>query len=551
MAEARRIVDHFLLDKRQELDTFLNKADHHSDPYGISDFERNKFLRARGSVPLDPGNQVNGAILKTSDVMGELEESLAGALSLYCALSHWSRLKEQRSGSICDLLGVTRLFGREKDQLSPSRRGDTVLILCRSRIMLLTAFEQGRLLPFASIWKALQTFLGEIDQHQPTALPVLTALPKGLAVSGFEEARAYGGETLEAIEDAVCVLSLGSCLTDADGKADLVKGLTGNGLDRWFGKTNVVIDEKGYLGFYFDHAVADGQLIMAFADGLQEQISALMASEAADPSEAPAPTEVVARFPDALEDRWGGALSAYRREIGRFSASRLDFKRAAQDSKSLATALPLACQAACYRLTGRLQKPYVPVARSHESERGLEFVHASAPGTAALIQALSNPGDDDLAALKRTLAWWRRAFLVAMLGPGGERFMHYLYDFAEELGLHRHPFFEAAGYPERLAYPPLCLSIVSGQEAVSAPVFPPARGGWSVGAITHEAGVNISVAGWDGVPAQAAAEIGRAMEEILALLKTEPSRDSPSRSNADRSRMATARSGRPGAQPFA
>ncbi len=547
--EAGRIVDSFVAETRKELGAFLRRVDHRADPQAISRLEKEKFLRARGSVPLDPCNQVNGSVLKISELLGEIDPDFAAAVVLYAALKCWSPHDGDRSEAMRDLLGVTRLFGSERDRLSPSKGQDKVLVLCRSRMMLLTAFEGGKLLPFASIWKALQGFLRGLDRQDKSALPALTALPKALAVAELNEARRCRSAALDAIDDSVIVLSLRSGLTGPDGREDLVRGLTGNGLDRWFGKTNIVADEQGHIGFYFDHAVADGQLIMGCSETFLSRAAAL-AMEPATHAQT-ARTQSVARFPEALEARWTAALQGYRREVARFSASRLDLTVAARDSGGLATALPLACQAAFRRRTGRLESPYVPVARTHESERGLEFVHGSAPGTARVIEDLDSSRVGDPAALRSALRWWRRSFLAAMLGPGGERFMHYLYGFAEEQGLLDHPFFEAAGYPDRLVYPPLCLTIVSGHKLVPAPVFPPVRGGWSVGVITHETGANLAVAGWDGAPARAAAEIGRAVEEILALLRVEPRKKRPHRGTRDAAKRPRAGSARPAARPSA
>ncbi len=99
--------------------------------------------------------------------------------------------------------------------------------------------------------------------------------------------------------------------------------------------------------------------------------------------------------------------------------------------------------------------------------------------------------------------------------------MHYLFDFAKARGRQDNAVFRAAGYPQRLAYPALCFSILRGGDSMPAPLFPPSADGWGIGAVPGSGGINLTITRWDNDPRDALSELASCLHRMNSVLATD------------------------------
>lgn len=294
--------------------------------------------------------------------------------------------------------------------------------------------------------------------------------------------------------------------------------MTGDGTSRWFGKTNLVIGQDGCVGLYIDHAVSDGHSHVLLERILSDGIKAFCTAPPSDRADAAQPI-IVPSFAKTLELQWCQAVDSYMKNASRLCSASESIRFDTPSGVPMASLVTLAGQAAFYNATGRLEPAYVPVSRTHQALSGLEFVYGIAPGTEAFFSALAQGVHDGSGRLRNLLNWWQQEYMAAMHGPLGERAVQYLFEFAKARGVHGVPVFRSAGYPQRLAYPPLCFSILHAGKSMPAPLFPPVEGGWGIGAVPHSDGVNLTVTSWGSDSCEALTELKTSFYRMIELLE--------------------------------
>ncbi len=481
------------------------------------EFEQWRFLAPRGSMPLDISNQVVGNVARIPLLSTFKDRHLQYAAIIHSALSAWLELRKQPS--LSGVAGVSREFAEPCDRLIDHSDRRSVLILVNGRAFLLEAIDDGRAASVGRLTRAIAEIEAATFNRRPTALPVVTALPKADAMRQIRLARRTHAPAMKAIQNALMVFSFNCNLTDGSGLPDSIRGLSGLGHDRWFGKTNLFADGRGCLGLCIDHAVADGTAIARYVAHINRQLAALAAGNEALQSAggSPCPVAALPSMPDALERGWRREVQRYRDRVGKLRTASRQIHLPTNRAPLLARALPLACQVAYFQINGEDRHVYVPVSRGHAVERGLDFVHASAPGTADVVRTLHDREYADPSVLNAALLWWKKTFFSLMHQQCGEKSLHHLHRLAGQHGLDQDIFFRALGYSNRRAFPQLCLSIVPGHRDMPAAVFPPSEGGWSVGMVYHEAGGNLCVTTRGDVAGRAATEIERAACRIVEL----------------------------------
>ncbi len=469
-------------------------------------------------MPLDPGSQVVGATFCYFKPPRHEALSQHYATLLYAMLQ---TVYASEDKSFIALSSRNRVFAEPVDRLVSCNPCGPVLLFFNGRMYLLKVFDAGRLVSQSMLGRSIAQILSRSETEEPTNLSSLTALPKGEAVPLLAEVRKADPATLQAIDDAWLAFSIVSNLGRADGQADQLKGLTGEGNDRWFGKTTLLVDPLGHLGLYADHALADGLILKRLGEQVLMAVSQQAFDEKAAIDQAAA-VQPVGPFGEERERRWKLHLQRYRHQLTRMRSDQASISVDCQQRKALIGAIPLAAQTAFYRLHGEVEAPYLPVSKRRNAARGLDFIHDTAPGTLPAILHLGRVDGPLEETLQSVLSWWSQAVRDTVRGKSGERLLHYLYRFAESEGASDHPFFGAAGFPACLAYPRLCLSVMEGRPLVPGIAFPPDEQGWGIGATVHENGLNVTLTAWDDDPATALNEVRCALEKILERLPGGP-----------------------------
>ncbi len=517
---ATQLVDSFFHQRSELIERFLYGMEDDRYEATVSNFERAKFLTHRGRMPTDPGTQVVGAIRHFPNLPAECGLAVRAAAALDAVL----RLLEQEAtgkhtSGIADLFSLSRRFNEPVDRVLANDDSD-VIVLYEGRCFLLRVMENGKAAGFPALHRVLKEILRLAREMPPTSLPVVTALPKGEAVRELELARKARPQLLERLERAFFCLALTGPHPRRGGAPDQFAGLTGLGGDRWFGKTTLVVDPLGHVGAYGDHALADGMVMMRFAErwaaGFLRHRGAAPGAKSGRDARA-LEIRAIPPFDAAAEARWSRHRSDYRAHLAALSSAQFSLEVPRPQRAHLAAAVPLAGQAARYALRGELEAAYLPVSQRALASRGLDFVHGSAPGTAELLRRLHLAGREELSALHDILSWWAKSVRAVVKGSSGERRLHYLYQEAARQGAERDSFFTAAGFPDCLAYPKLCLSVLDGDRGLPGTAFVPVDDGWSLGVTLHQEGLNATLLAWKGEAETAADACRRSLSRILEL----------------------------------
>lgn len=498
---------------------FLESLDEEHLEQTVNRLESEKFLRPRGSMALDPGTQVVGTMLNLGFCDRAADKASYYASLLHSALAVFQSAEAEGLESVTRLFTTSRVFAEPIDRLEVSKQTGQVLVLLQGRVFLLTAIQHGQLCSKAELQDQVQEVLERAEVEPPSHLASLTALPKREAVIALAEAWRAKPDVMEAVQQAcLCLSIVPSQRTRGGAHANQLKALTGEGTDRWFGKTNLVADSLGHVGIYADHAVADGLILKQFFERfINEQGATRDAGVRRGVSEeALARPLSVGGFSPALEAAWQKAARRYRVDASRISTAQFTLQVPKSARGFLAAAVPVAAQAAFFAQRGTLEAPYLPVSKRSSATRGLDFLHATPPGVKEVAQRFATGRPHCHHSASRALKWWTTSIRKAVKSRGGERFLHYFYRYAEEAGVHDDRFFEAVGFPDCLSYPRLCLSVMASPSFVPGLAFPPVEGGWGLGATIFDGGVNLTATAWNGEAPLAARNMRHALERILA-----------------------------------
>ncbi len=511
-----RLIDEFLTKNHFFTESFLARISECDNARDYKRLEESRFLKARRSTPLDPATPVTGGLIAVAQRLGEEELCDLCAKSIFALVSMWIDERQNSTDPMRDLLGVTRVFGNKSDSLLSYKFSEFAVLLYRSRVFLLRVVEEGTALPIDVLYNSIRQIVTAADNIQPTSLAALTTLEKDEWVALTTDVPPCVSQALAEVESTLFTISVNPSQTDSNGTIDKIAGLTGTGTNRWFGKTNLVVEQDGNIGMYIDHAILDGRAQAIVFDSLMKRFAQLDNVPKRDRQIA-GRWKSIGKFPPQFEQEWLETNKKFCKLASRLSASEAAVTFVEVPDHSVIPIIILASQYVFYMETGRLEAPYVPVSRRHIAHLSLEFVHETAPGTPELMQQLTDVNCVDMDLLDNVLGWWQSTYTAAMEGQLGRRAMHYLYDHACNNGVEQHPLFAAAGYPQRLEYPPLCLSIVGGDKTMPALVFPPCDGGWGIGATPHGDGINLAVTAWETDTVVIAGKIRDTIKRILAL----------------------------------
>ena len=437
-----------------------------------------------------------------------------------------------------------------RDEIRTFEQSRHIVVLCRNQFFSVTVLEEKSLtpLPQATLTRSLQEIkrlasdYEALDPQLSWKYPVgvLTTMDRDKWAATREDLIAHhpgNAESVSAIDSAIMLL----CLDDDEPQSlkescDLLLH-NGDGTNRWFDKTCLVVCANGKAGVTMEHSAIDGSTMLSYLDFMfryaQERAHEQIPKGYYTPS---ALKPLLFRLDTKLRETVFQARVDFSAFASTLTTQVLEEREVGEQMLRRHKVAPdafvqVAFQAAYYRLRGAPQP-----ASTYESCQTKIFFHGRTevirsvtPQSHAFATHLLNvkvSHNDSAALLRAALAAHRDRTRLAAQGQGVDRHLLGL----KQLALMRQKKFAGYMLPRLLTdplYSRLSTSVLStsncGSKAVSVFCFGPVTpAGLGLGYVLHKDGMQIAVSSFEGEATAFADHLRRVIHEMHQILEQNP-----------------------------
>ncbi len=382
-----------------------------------------------------------------------------------------------------------RLPGTDKDRLEEQRQSNHWCFFVHGDIYRLEVPETSSKSTYASLVSAIERMIGDERERPPNPLPAITTVerPEAARLRKLLMQNKSLARSITDIESAVGIIVIDRPRHEPTGVVFQRQLMTGNGLNRWFGKTTFAVCDQQWGGIQLDHAVFNGASGQRLVELLQASARAF--AQAAARSHRPGRAESLPLrrlAPPPMERAILDEFLIAFRSSGQIEASftlhgcLLSMPGATQSQ--LTQYLTIASQLVMAQHRGTLTEVMIPVRRVGSPVYSSDYIRSAFASVALLSTLWQESGKLDPQLLAKAISDWRKWFRRALAGDGIERKLKDLARCASSAGID-HPLFRHKVFGQRAAEPPLFLTIMPAPERVGARIyaFPPCiPTGWSI-----------------------------------------------------------------------
>lgn len=503
----------------------------------LADLYRQGYLAARGSIPLDPISQAPGGICQLPDNLARAPLTLRAAALIHGLACQWLEHRAQCDWILarpfdcptleCTSFGLFRRIDAPIDSLKRKPDAAHAAVVYRGHVGFVRLSDSRGAIEPTAIAAAIDLF---IRRHQafPSSHPlVVTALdkPQAVALRAELERSAGDAEVMRRTEQALVVIEIDDRAPRDATRAELLRRTQfGNGRNRWFGNFNLVVFWAHHFGTVFDHALLDGDGIIAAAQALCRRVTGrgLDARRDADAAALLSGAELGS---SSIHEACAKPIEQYRSRVRAYSFGTLDLDLSAIDRRHGALLFLICFQLAHLHRHGRLVDAYLPVSMNHYRFGRVAGARARFAEVSALAGALQR-GGAVTPSLEACLRRWRDLVASTKLDGGVDRHLTHLATLASELAVEV-PLFRHPRVRERLRYPEITTAILRSERAVIDFTFPVSGSCWGLSAVIAPDQARIVAITATGDAGDVAGEIARTFARLrphaACLTDTQPS----------------------------
>lgn len=386
--------------------------------------------------------------------------------------------------------------------------------------------EMGGAATYAAVVSTIDAMIFDEGERVPNLLPAITAVDRPEAARLRDELMQDQdvADTIATIESALGIIVIDRTAHEPTGVAFQRNLMAGNGLDRWFGKTNFVVSGRQWGGIQLDHGSFNGLRGQRFLELLLAATRTLHRDRAKSRGAVRYGPHSFSRLSlppmrRAVLDRIFSAYHASGQlaSVGTVDGRLLSFANATQPE--ITGYLTVAAQLAMAGHRGAVPDAMMPVRRLDGKAGTTDHLRAAFPSTARLSADWRATGRLDPALLAKSISDWRYWFRRAVVGNGIEWKLDLLKRRAAAAGVD-HPLFQQRVLAKRTGGAPVFLTFMPAREAVGASIylFPPLiSASWSIGAYIGPGAVRFDVASGAEEAGEVASDIKNLMTQMYRL----------------------------------